>query len=111
MTISCWGEHEFPVDVLAEGGSQCIVRLCILQYAINMRTSGILLLACLVISSSARAQHAIAWRPTTGEASVSPEDRQRASNLARQSIEQLELNDITSAEAKLREALAILPGK
>src|SRR5580698_1206914 len=75
------------------------------------RLSIFALLVSGTIAPFVHAQHVIAWRGTADAPAVSPEDRQRAYILARQSIEQLELSDLNVAEARLREALTILPGK
>jgi hypothetical protein len=53
----------------------------------------------------------IAWRDVPGTTQPSQEDRQRASVLARQSIDLLDHRDLLGGETKLREALNILPDK
>lgn len=54
-------------------------------------------------------QPVINWPAAPG--SLSPRDRVRAYELARQSIERLSANDPAGAEALLRQALAIIPDK
>jgi hypothetical protein len=78
----------------------------------NHRSISALFLAFLLCASTmAHADHTIAWRPVGSSAAISAEDRQRASRLARESIDLLGHNDIAGAEARLRDALAIIPDK
>jgi PDZ domain len=73
------------------------------------------LLVCLLVSccvSHASAQHVINWRqPASPATQPSEMDRNRAMTLARESIALSDVNDLNGAEAKLRQALAILPEK
>ena len=62
----------------------------------------------------AHADHTIAWRPVGNAAALSPEDRQRASRLARRIGSSLLGHTMTSPakpRQKLRDALAIIPTK
>jgi len=70
-----------------------------------------LLLLCLSFSLCAlpaRGDHTINWRQPAGPTA---DQRLRASLLARESIGLLDHGDLAGAEAKLREALTIMPEK
>jgi tetratricopeptide (TPR) repeat protein len=53
----------------------------------------------------------ISWKPVAGTTQPSQEDRQRAMTLSRDAYMLLQQHDIAGAEAKLRDAIAILPNK
>ena len=72
-----------------------------------------LALGVLLLAGPLRGDPAIASRPSSGGIVAPPTeaDRRRAHDLARQAITLIEHKDLDGAEARLREALAILPDK
>jgi hypothetical protein len=110
----CWSVLASEAFILRPPIVECLgrYRRVFTQGEMKYRIHLLIYLGAWCFAAPALAQGVIAWREPSGAATQPTQmDRNRAMNYARESISFIEANDLTGAEAKLRQAIAILPDK